>query len=210
MTPIATQDVLPWAETITIVSVRPNSSNVTTTATNAGVYRVSMGEAAKSYGVYQAGDIKVTVDQSLGFEPKPRDTITWGGQEYTVLDVSGSNWLTFNTLSARNLTISGDLQQTATVYRATVSPDDYGSRSTTLTAVYSSVACRLQPETREREMDTLGGVKTRASYSCYFGSSVTINAGDTIQVSSVKYEAVSQSEIESISQLTVVACERLT
>lgn len=209
MTPIATQDDLPWQETVVIVSVRPNSSNQTVTATNAGVYRVSFGEAAKSYGAYTAGDIKVTVNRSLGITPKPRDTVTWDATDYTILDVDGSNWLAFDRITARNLAISGDLNQTATVYRPSATPDSLGLRNPGLAAVYTSVSCRLQPQTREVEDDVTGRAVTRKKYLCYFASSVYLNAQDVIEVSGTRYEVTTQSEIESLSQLTAAECERI-
>lgn len=124
--------------------------------------------------------------------------------------MSGSPFLKFWTLEAQYPSLADDLDQVATVKRPAPTPTDGGMRTPNLATVYSSQACRLQPDTREREWDTAGRVTTRAKYVCVFGAAVELNAGDVVEISSVKYEVVSQGEIESLGVLAFAAVERLT
>jgi hypothetical protein len=177
-----------------------------------GRHIVGTEEGRTSYGVYLIQRERYTIAcDAVPFEPRPRDTIAPARKTArTITSVGGSPWLKFWVLEAQYPTLVDDLDQTATVYRPSNAPTNEGLRNATLSAVYSSQACRLQPDDRTREWDTLGKVTTRARYICIFGSAVTLNAGDVVEVSSVKYEVTEQSEIESLGMLTFAAVERIS
>ena len=208
--PIDTQAVInaAWGESLTYTRVGVGTThNVTGTRHLKGVT-----EGATSYGVYTiARELFTLATDALAFTPKLRDTITPSGQSARVVtQVSGSPFLKFWTFEAQYPSLADDLDQTADVKRPTNSPTDEGFRSPSFTNAYTAVACRLQPDTRTREMDLLGGVKTVSRFVVIFGSAVVLNAGDVVEVSSVKYEVTEQSEVESLGVLTFAGVERIS
>lgn len=217
MTPITTQTILPWAESVDFASTR-SAGNVSLTGLSAGVYQVNAAEAAKSNGVYIAGDIRVTLAVSdvasagTAFDPKPRDVVTYNSTAYTVTSVTGSRWLAFWTLTARNPALAYHLTDTGYVYRPTPENPADGPglrRLGTPTAVASGVACRLQPEDRQFA-DIDGRLSTRAGYTLFLANAVEVRAGDFVTVGGVYYEAVSQGDVDTLATLTSVRVERVT
>lgn len=204
----ATQDLLPWAtESVLFAST---GTAATETVTNCGVSPVSAKEAAKSNGVYVNGDIRIEVSTSApAFTLKPRDTAVWNGTIYTIMDATREPWLEFVQVTARNPAIAYDLRQSATVYRPAAESDSASMRIPNFAALYTAVDCRLQPVNREQEWDTVGGEKTRQTFTIYFGSSVTLKAGDIVEVDSVRYEVKSQTVIESLAELCSATCDRI-
>jgi hypothetical protein len=217
--PIDTQSVVnaAWGETITY----------TRAATGVGIeftgtrHILTETEGATSYGVYSIRRELYTISTDClgdGVEPSLRDTVRPFAitpaltvtPARVVTSVSGSPWLKFWKVEAQYPSLATALDQTATVYRPAPTATAEGFRTPNLATVYSSQLVRLQPDSRAREFDVMGKVTTRAKYVCVFGSAVTLNAGDVVEVSSVKYEVVEQSEIESLGLLTFAAVERLS
>ena len=196
-----------WGESLTYTRTGTGRQYTVT----GGRHIVGTAEGATSYGVYLIQRELVTLATDvLPFDPTPRDTVGPVNRSARIVtSVGGSPFLKFWKLECQYPCLVDDLDQTATVYRPSAAPTDEGFVNPNLTAVYSSYAVRLQPDTREREWDTTGKVTTRSRFVCVFGSAVTLNAGDVIDVSGVKYEVTRQSEIESLGVLTFVACERI-
>jgi len=203
----STQDLLPWAtESVVFAST---GTATTETVTNCGVKGINAKEAAKSNGVYVNGDITIEVSTTApAFTLKPRDTATWNGTAYTILDVNTEAWLEFRQVTARNPAIAYDLRQSATVYRPEPDTDAAAMRIPNFAAVYTAIDCRLQPGSREQEFGDLGE-KTRQTFTIYFGSAVTLKAGDIVEVDSVRYEVKSQTVIESLAELCSATCDRI-
>lgn len=207
----STQAMMPWnEESVTVTSIRPNSSNSVEVVTNAGVSPLSQSEISASNGVYVSGDLKFEFSTSApAFTLKPRDTIAWGGDTYTVMTAAREPWLEFVQVVARNPILAADLRQTATVYRPVPTTDDYGMRVANLASVYTSQPCRLQPVSRTQEFDVIAGEATRAVFTCVFLNSVVLYAGDVIEVSSVRYEVTGYTGVEALGELIEVNCTRL-
>lgn len=208
---------MPTFDTQTVVNAAWGESLAYTR--NGRTYHVTGGrhlqgttDGGTSYGVYLIQKERITLaTDALPFDPRPRDTVAPAGKcQRVVVSTSGSPFLKFWTLEVQYPCLVDDLDQTATVYRPAPTATDEGFRNPNLTAVYSSQAVRLQPDTRTREWDTAGKVTTRQKYVCVFGSAVTLSAGDVVEISSTKYEVVEQSEIESLGVLTFAACERIS
>ena len=212
MTPINTQQILPWPETVVHVST-VTGANVTTTVTSAGVYQISLAEAAKSYGAYQTGDIRVTFSTDDVSAPKPRDTVTHGGVDYVVIDAKKAPYLKFHKLTCRNLKIAADLQHLADIYAPTATPTETGLRSHTEAVVYTDVPCRMQPDETSMEIDNeeTGRVTTRKKYVCYLGTNYSVSSGYiltlVIESHTVKYRVLSSNNTESITGLQELQCE---
>lgn len=211
MLQIDTQSYLPWNETnFTHTSVR-DSGNVTATIATASRYPMAVGEAAASNGVYLKGDEKITFAlNALAFVPKPRDLILPPGETTTavVLEVTKNSFLKFWELLVRNLIIAHDLKDVATIRRSTPSPTDTGTRERNPSDFATNVPCRLQPDSTEIDLGE-DRVTQRKRYTCFIGQPLEIEAGDTIVVDGVEYEATEQSDIDQYDTLTRVACERL-
>jgi hypothetical protein len=207
--PIDTQRWLPWPEAVAVTSVR-SGGNVTANVARAGAYRLGAAEAAPSNGVYTRYDAEFTVGQAdLPFVPKPRDTVLWNGDTYTVLAVDGSDWLTFWSLTARNLVLAADLRQTGTLSRPSNAQDAAGRPArASYTTVTGSVPCRVQP---------LGGQATDAlekrtipqRFTAFVGVTLDARAGDRFVCDGTTYTVTGSSNPERIDELQTLSLEIL-
>lgn len=207
--PIASQRFIPWLEAVTVTSVRPNSSDVVT-PTTAGVHRQGGGEAAPSRGVYTKYDVLFTFSQDdLTFTPKPRDTVLWKGDTYTVLSVDGSDLLKFWRLTARNLILAADLRQTGTLSRPNTAQDTtLRPGRASYTTVTASIPCRVQPTTGTAG-DALGKRTIPQQYSCIVGEQLDARAGDRFTVGADNYSVIASNNPERIDELQTLTLEIL-
>lgn len=216
-TTVDTQDAVnaQWGEAVEYTSAALSVSFEVT----AGRHGLGEVEGFTSYGVYSiVRELYTFATDAIPQAPRLRDTIRpveidddlAQTPARVVTKVDGSRFLKFWKVEASYPALASALDQTADVLRASNAPTDEGFRNPTFATQYDDVACRLQPDKREREWDVVGGVKTRAKYVCVFGSSVTLNAGDVVVVSSVRYEVTGQSEVESLGVLTFASVERLS
>lgn len=197
-----------WGESVTYTVTGPG----TTHAVTAGRHIDGEEEGRTSFGVYTIRKETYTLatDAISNWTPKLRDTVAPTGLPARVVTgIGGSPFLRFWKLSTSYPALADALDQTGTLLRATSAATNQGYRNPTYAAVGSTLAVRLQPDTREREWDTTGKVTTRSRFQCVFGGAVTLNAGDLIEVSSVRYEVTEQSEVESLGLLTFAAVERI-
>lgn len=218
ISPTETQSLVLWTEAVTLTSVR-GSGNVILEDVPAGVYRVSLREAAASNGVYLQGDIRVTVGMSRvtvyasEFPPKPRDFVEWSDSgeslRYIVTEVTGSKWQRFWSVTARCPRIAYDLRQQATIKRPAASSTEEGLRTLgEPTSVIEGVDCRLQPESFGIESELNGRIGSRSRYTLFLAGDVPVQAGDYVEVDSVIYEIVSQAVIDPLATFTQTTCER--
>lgn len=194
-----------WGETVTYSHVGTGSYKFV-----AGRYEGGEAEGVSSYGAYSIRSETFTFDTTvLGtHRPRLRDTITNCGVTRVVTEVTGSAWLKFWKVTTAYPSLADALDQTGTVKRSAAVPDSLGLRNPTFSTL-STIACRLQPDTRERDYDAAGRVVTRSRWVLVCGAAITFNAGDTVTVGDVIYEVVKQSEIESLGVLTFAECERI-
>lgn len=208
--PIDTQATVnvAWGEPLTYTRGGTN----TTHAVTGTRHLKGVAEGVNSFGVYLIQKELVTLaSDALPFNPRLRDTITPAGQyPRVVMKVDGSPWLKFWKLECQYPSLVDELDVTATVYRPSPAPTDEGFVTPNLSAVYSGYPVRLQPDKRTREWDTAGKVTTRAKFVCVFGTAVTLNASDVVDVSGTRYEVVEQSEIEELGVLTFARVERIS
>lgn len=197
-----------WGEPLVYVR---GGTGVTHSFTGAR-YLDGTAEGRTSYGVYLIQKERFTLaSDALPFDPRPRDSVQPAGlYPRTVVSVDGSPWLKFWGLNCQYPSLVDDLDAVATIKRPVPTPSDEGFRVPNLSNAYTNVASRLQPDTRTREWDTAGKVTTRAKYVAIFGTAVTLNAGDVVEISSTKYEVVEQGEIEELGVLTFAAVERIS
>lgn len=198
-----------WGETVTVTSVRPNSSDVAEAVTAARYTRGTRQRQA-SYGVYTAADEVFTVaTDALTFTPKPRDTVTRSGTVNTVLAVDGSPWLKFWVLTTVNLALAADLRSTGTLTRPPLTQDAAGRRQFNgYSTVASGVPCRVQ----SRESLAADFLQRRAiagSHVAFLGQNLTVRAQDTFVVGSVYYTVLGYRDAESIEDLMSLDLEAL-
>lgn len=200
--PVDTQRWLPWKETVTVTSVRPNSSDATATVTTAGVYRQGLAEGAPSRGVYTKYDVKVTVaTDDVAFVPKPRDTVLWAGDTYTVLSVERSDWTKHYVLTARNLILAADLRQTGTLTRPAVAQDAAGRPArATYATVTGSIPCRVQP-LGGQAADVLEKRTAPQRFTAYVGVPLDARAGDRFEVGAAYYTVLGSHDPETLDSL---------
>lgn len=201
-TPVDTQRWIPWAEPVTVTSVRPASADVTEGADDAGVHRLGVGEGAPSRGAYTRHDIRVTLGtDALSFVPKPRDMVTWQGDTYTVLSVDRSDWTRHYVLTARNLVLSEDLRQTGTLSRPVNARDDAGRPARgSYATVTADVPCRLQPAAAAAG-DTNEKRTIPVTFTCFVGLQLDARAGDRFTVAGEHYGVLGVTNPERIDEL---------
>lgn len=212
--PFDTQSLLPWTEPVTYTSVR-TAGNVADTVA-AGCYRVGANEAARSNGVYVAGDVVFTVAAPLPGAigpPKLRDTVAWAGETYTLVrEVAGSSWLGFWKGVGRSARIAYHLRESLTVVRPAPEPGAGGLRAATgsLITVLGPVDGRLQLLDVRTEPDTAGRYATRTRYAAYLAGDFAVRAGDLIRDAAGGLYPVTGTgtgEEEDLGMLTTVECE---
>lgn len=209
-----TQPRIPWPAdgTLTVTSVRTNSSNVTTTIANGGfaAYSGETYEAEPSNGVFQYQDFKFTLALSaVSFQVKPFDQVTWQGTAFTVKTSNENYFLKFWDIAAIQLIIQPDLCDTIKIYRPTSTPTSDGLRTKTLSQVGSNIQGRLQPETMNVEQDTDGRMTRRQLANAYLGTAVVLQAGDLVQVSGVDWEVIEQSRQDEFKTFTRARVQRV-
>lgn len=198
--PFDTQKYLRWPEAVTVTSAR-KAGDVAKAGVSAGVYYGTAKEAAPSYGVYVEADIVVTVASDvLGWEPKPRDRVTWKGADYTVLTVAGSDWLKFRVLGCRNLSLAHDLKDVGTLYRQGATTDAAGILNSVPPAVESNVDCRVQP-TDATAADVMGRRTAPRKYTTYVGRDVRARAKDVFEVGGRRYTVTGYHDPERLDAL---------
>lgn len=210
--PFDTQSLLPWTEPVTYTSVRTAGNLAATVA--AGCYRIGANEAARSNGVYVAGDVVFTVAAPLPGAigpPKVRDTVQWAGETYVLVrEVSGSSWLGFWKGVGRSARIAYDLRELLTVVRPAPEPGAGGLRAATgsLTTVVGPVDGRLQVMDIRTEPETAGRYVTRTRYAAYLAGTVRVQAGDMVRdAGGTLYPVSGSPDLETLGLLTTVECE---
>jgi len=205
-----TQKYLPWLETVTVTSVRPNSTDQEGEC-EAGVYKLTGVEGAPSYGVYTKHTVRFTLSYAdLPFDPKPRDRITWKGDAYTVLSATGSDWQQFWVADAVNLVLAEDLRQTCQIKRPPDTKDAGGRLAlASYTTIYSAVPCRLQPLESTRT-ESLGRTTAPRRFAAYLGVEVwPLLSRDVLVVGDDAYTIDAVRSPERIDQLPELECTRI-
>jgi hypothetical protein len=172
-------------------------------------------ERTASAGVYTATDLvwlipDEVLDTAGAPVPKAGDQVRDAGStDWTVLEVAVGKFGQTHRCVTRSLALHDPLRDSATVRRPAPAPDASGLRRPNLAVLAAAVPCRLQPDGWQEEPETAGRVTTRSRYRCYLGQALLLRAGDVVEVSGVKYEARSQSEIAQLDSLTSVAVDRI-
>lgn len=209
-----TQGAIPWDAdgTLTVTSVRPNSSNSAETTTVYATYPGPIREHRPSNGVFQSQDCKVTfASAAVSFDLKPRDTLGFDSKTWTVKQAQRFDFLKFWDVQCFRLILQADLCDTIGVYRAASAAGSDGFRASTLAAVsgLSAVAGRLQPDGWSDGKDVDGKFVRRRRWRAYLSAAADVKAGDNLLVSGTYYEAVAQGDIDMYDTYTVVTCEEL-
>jgi hypothetical protein len=201
------QSRLPWPAdgTLTVTSVRPNSSDVVQAVTGYATYPGLIREAEPSNGVFQYQDCKVTFDRdAVEFQLKPRDTLEFDDQTWIVKQAQRYDFLRFWDVQCFRLVAQVDLCDTIAVYRPTVTVTSDGLRSRTLSAVSGAIAIagRLQSDGWQQEPDTDGRLLRRQRFTAYLSQAVLLEAGDVLRVGGTDYEVIGQAQIDQIATFT--------
>lgn len=208
-----TQAALPWNTdgTLTVTSVRPNSSDDTESVTVYATYPGAVREAAASDGVFTYQDCKVTfASDAVTFNVKPADTLTFDGQTWKVKQATKYPFLKYWSVDCFRLVIETDKCDSVGVYRPTVTAVGAGDRSRSLVQVGSAVNGRLQSDGWGQEKEVDGRLVKRERYKCYLASPVTLLAGDILRVSGVDYEVTGSAGIDVLESFAYGTCERVT
>ena len=214
-----TQSLLLWNQDdspLVVTSVRTAGDvSATIAAGSWSRYTATFRESRPSKGIFAQGDYKVTFGFTslTDFAPKPGDKLEWNGLENParVLAVSSNEMLRYYDLQVRDLVLAYDLRSEVTVYRPTVSADSSGLRSRSLSAVYSEITGTLHADGWQQEPATAGRLLKRDRYTAYLAptDTLTLLAGDLLDVAGVKYEITGNPVISAIDTLITVTCTRL-
>lgn len=209
-----TQPAVPWsaAGTLTVTSVRPNSTNAAETVSVYATYPGPIREHRPSNGVFQSQDCKVTfASNAVTFDLKPRDTLGFDSKTWTVKQAQRFDMAKFWDVQCFRLVMQPDLAQTIGVYRATSTAGSDGFRTKTLAAVFglSAVPGVLQPDGWTDGKDVDGKLVRRRRWKAYLSVAADVKAGDNLLVGGVYYDATAQGDIDALDTYTVVTCEEL-
>jgi len=213
-----TQQSLAWPAdgTLTVTSVRPNSTDETAAVTLFAVYPGTLAEARPSNGVFLYQSTAITFDlDAVPFSLKPRDTLQWDRDAltdtYTVKSATPAPFLKFWKLDTFQLVAQADLADTIAVYRPTVTRTADGLRSQTLAVVtgFDAVPGRIQPDSWQAEGFTDDRLTRRRSFTAYLSLPILLEAGDVLRSGGVDYEVTRQSDIDQLATFTAVSCTRI-
>jgi hypothetical protein len=208
----STQSLLPWNEATALSYTSVASPNNTTVsiATYAR-YTLGLKEAARSNGIYQSVDEKITFgfDSISGFEPKPTDLLTPSGfSQRIVISVNRNPMLRYWDLIARDLILVYSLRDSCDIKRPTVASGTGGLRTASYTTISTAVACKLNWDRTTFETDAAGKFLERKQYTLWLGEKVATQAGDIVEVSSVQYQ-VTEPVGFTFDGLAEVRCTRI-
>lgn len=208
----ADQAVLDNLETVTFTSVR-TAGNQTVNVTDATIDWITLREAQASNGVYQLGDAKFTIRQSLltGVSgAKPRDTITRSDTRvWTILSATPPGIEGVWNLTARDLVLANDLRQTGTLSRPSNAQDTAGRPTlASYTAVVTDVPCRVQPE-GGTATDQLGRKTIPQRFTAFLGQQVEARAKDKFVAGGVTYTVLEWKNPERITDLMSLTLEKV-
>jgi hypothetical protein len=211
MLQVETQSFLPWNESDLAYTSVATAGNTNVTIATYSRYDMGTKEAARSNGVYLATDDVITFSLAGpgAVVPKPRDRVAIGGKSSVVITTDDNRFLKYWKLVCRNVSLSYQLNDTATILRSVPSPQADGLRLRNATTLASDVACRLQPE--DWVTETTDARRTKVSnYTAFLETEMVLQVGDTIQVGGVQYEVTGQSDIQNIDGLNRTACQRIS
>ena len=208
---IDSQPFLPWAadDTLTVTSVRPNSSNATATVSVFATYPGAVREARPTNAVFTIQEAKVTFStDDVTFDLKPRDTLAFGSQTWTVKSATDNPFLKFWDVQVFRLVIQTDLCDSIVVKRPTATQTDGGFRSVSLSTI-ATVSGKVQSDGVE-DVDIDGRLTKRERFKAYLGTTTTLYAGDVLTVGSTNYEVVAQSDLDQLETFSYASCVRVS
>jgi hypothetical protein len=214
---------LPWNAdgSLTLTSVRPNSTNETATVGVFAAYPGMVREAKPSNAVFQTQDCTFTFGlDAVSFPPKSRDTVAWDyadpsfvwqSDTFKIKTAQRFDFLKYWRLECFRLVAHVDLADSIAVWRPSVTTSSDGLRSRTLSVVSgaSAIAGRLQPDSWREEQDTDGRILRRQTYTAYLSTAIVLQLGDVLRVGGIDHEVTGQSEIDQYDTYTTAQCTRI-
>jgi hypothetical protein len=205
------QAVVDNLEVVTFTSVR-TAGNSSSVVADAGVYKDGNAEARPSHGVYtkvrQRFTIRYDALRGVG-GAKPRDTVTFAGDTYTVLEAALGEITNFWQLRCVRLVLAADLDQSGTLTRYTAAVDAAYRQTNAATTTVGTVNCRLQPEG-----GAAGDVFDRRTipkrYTAYLASALAAQAKDVFTVDGQGYTVLEVRDLERLDELPSLVLEEVT
>lgn len=206
------QQFLPWPAdgTLTVTSVRPNSTNDAETVSLYATYPGAVREARPSNGVFTLQDCKVTfASDAISFDLKPRDTLAFGGNTWVVKQAQRFDWLKFWDVQCFRLVVQADLCSSVVVQRPTATQTDGGFRSVSLSTL-DTINGRVQSEGMEAVREDDGQFATRERFKAYLAEPIPLYAGDVLTVGGDVYEVIGQGDIDQLETFSYATCVRVS
>jgi hypothetical protein len=200
-------------EALTFTSVR-TAGNESVDVDDATFEFVTLKEAARSNGVYQAGDVSFSIRQSLlaglgGAKPGDRVTRTSDGQTYTVLTAVPTVFTKIWDLVCRNLILANDLRQTGTLSRPSNAQDAAGRPTlASYTTIAADIPCRVQPM-GGAAAELLDRKTIPQRFTAYLGVQVEARAKDKFVAGGVTYTVIEWKDPERIDELMSLILEKV-
>lgn len=205
------QGIFDNLEEVTFTSVR-TAGNVSVVVADAGVYEDGLGEAQPSHGVYTRARYRFTIrgDELLSVGgAKPRDTVTFDSNTYTVLEAALGEITNFWQLRCVRLILAADLDQSGVLTRYTTAQDTAYRSSNAATTTVGTVNCRLQPE-GGAATDSLGRRTIPKRYTAFLESALAAQAKDIFTVSGTAYTVLEVRNLERLDELPQLIVEEIT
>jgi hypothetical protein len=187
-----------------VVAVTP----VTSSITHAAAQSVSTKEAAESFGRYQLGDKHFTWPISEGVPQLGGSLTDTAGESWIILDVNYESLMALYRVTARNLAITGGLNELITIQRRTIAKGTEGAAESTWGTYQSNVRARIQEQRSDRS-EQLGKQSGVVSAKCYLAQELLLdNTYRIVRADSTVYEVEGYESPDSIGSLTVINCMR--
>jgi len=206
----ADQAIFDNLEEVTFTSVR-TAGNESVTVADAGVYEDGVNEAQPSHGVYTRQRYRFTIrgDELLAVGgAKPRDTVTFDGNDYTVLECALGEITNFWQLRCVRLVLAADLDQSGTLTRFTNAKDSAYRSSNAATTTVGTVSCRLQPEGGSAT-DAIDRRTIPKRYTAFLATALAAQAKDVFTVSGTAYTVLEVRNLERLDELPQLILEEI-
>lgn len=204
----ADQYIFDNLEEVTFTSVR-TAGNVSVVVADAGVYEDGLSEAQPSHGVYTRERYRFTVrgDELLSVGgAKPRDTVTFDSNTYTVLEAALGEITNFWQLRCVRLILAADLDQSGVLTRPSNAQDTTGRASLATYSTVGTVNCRVQPISGVNT-DVFGRVTQPKRFNAFLESSLGAKAKDVFTVSGTAYSVIEEQNVERLDELPMLVLE---
>jgi len=169
---------------------------------------ITAREAAESFGRYQLEDQIFTFPDSEASPELGGSIIDDEGETWVILDANHERIMALWKVTARNLAITGNLNETITVQQRQVTKGSEGAVEWTWATLYSNVRARIQEDSSERS-EQFGRQSATINANCFLQNKLLLdNSHRLVRSDNTTYEVIGYENPDQIGALTTINCLR--